>query len=223
MKTGVALLIGGLLVGGVVYVATKKKDEKVSDTPAITPGPSIPGLPEYVPQELVDAYTKCYSQGCSYEEYKQVQTALAGLLVQHPELAQSWNYFMQELQKKVPVQPPQLPEDFDIKKTYQTQVNTCWYYACNIEGVTQLADALNEIYFEHVLDHPNVATEVSNVMNELRYWYGLDVPDVWLEKYLNRSTAGRSTGACCAACAAGEPCEGCGETDEDEPEERGVG
>jgi len=227
MKNAAYFLLGAAVVGGVVYVATKKKEPE--PTPQVTPSGGLPVLPSYVSDELVAMYTKCYNGQCSLLEYKNVEGLLQGLATQHPESAAMFHYFADELAKRQPTQPPppQLPTDYSIKMTYQPLVDKCWAYNCSVEGVNDLISTLQTLYTSHSLDHPSVAAGISDVINAMLEHYGRSTSGIVgrhtgacscamrQEDELNQ---GRSTGhsTCCASCASGGECEECGEEEEHE-------
>jgi len=226
MKNAAYFILGAAVVGGVVYVATKKKEPEPAPS---APMPNTPSLPPYVSDELVAMYTKCYNGNCTLLEYKSVEGLLNGLALQHPESAELFRYFADELAKRQPTQPapPQLPTDFSIKMTYQPSVDKCWAYNCSMPDVTSLINTLQTLYSSHVLDHPSVAAGVGDVINAMLEHYGRSTSGIVgrhtgecscamrQEDELNQ---GRSTGhsACCASCASGGECDECGEDKEDE-------
>jgi hypothetical protein len=92
--------VGAAILGGIVYITQRKKTS--NGTAVRPPGANGQGLPAYVSDELVEAYTRCYEQGCSQAEYDQVQAALRDMANQHPEDADMWNMFSNELAKRSP-------------------------------------------------------------------------------------------------------------------------
>lgn len=220
MKTAQVVLGVGIAaaIGGAIYLSQKKKEDS---QPTVGPPPNgaPPPLPSYIPQVLVDAYTKCYESGCTPQEYLQVQSDLYNLTFQHPEAVATWTYFAEELAKKYNPTTvnsgPQLPTDYSIKMTYQPSVDKCYSYNCTYADVYQLLSNLQSVYFQHVLDHPSVANGIGDVMRYLRDAYGIAQPGTQ-----GRHTGGCScqarqevigTGACCDACERGEECTECGE------------